>query len=65
MFSQTFLQVRLAEVKKKQKKHEKTAVLIKAVYEMIDKMATPFTSLEFTVSLFLGIRTEERTVSDI
>ena len=51
------LQVRLAEVKKKKKKNpEKTAVLIKAVYEMIDKMATPVTSLEFTVTVFfLGL----------
>ena len=53
-----FLEVRLAEVKKK--KHRKTgetAILIKAVYEMIDKRAiSPVTSLEvYSYSLFLGI----------
>ena len=56
------LEVRLAEVKKKKKKKKKkknpreTAVLIEAVYGMIDKRAitsvTRVTSLQFTV-LFL------------
>ena len=55
-----FLEVRLAEVKKKKKKKKKpgeTAILIKAVYEMIDKRAiSPVTSLEvYSYSLFLGI----------
>ena len=50
MFSQTFF---TSEVGRE--KNEKTAVLIKAVYEMIDKMA-PVTSLEFTVTVFfLGL----------
>ena len=58
-------EVRLAEVKKKQKKTRETAVLIKAVYEMIDKRAIlPVTLLEvYSYSLFLGISSEERTVS--
>ena len=60
-----FLEVRLAEVKKKQKKTGETAILIKAVYEMIDKRAiSPVTSLEvYSYSLFLGISKEEMTVS--
>ena len=60
------LEVRLAEVKKKQKKKTRqTAVLIKPVYEMIDKRAiSPVTSLElYSYSLFLGISSEEMTVS--
>ena len=61
-----FLEVRLAEVKKNQKKNrEKQQFLIKAVYEMIDKRAiSPVTSLEFySYSLFLGVSEEEMTVS--
>ena len=63
-----FLEVRLAEVKKKKKKKKKTgetAILIKAVYEMIDKRAiSPVTSLEvYSYSLFLGVSEEEMTVS--
>ena len=61
------LEVRLAEVKKKKpkKKPSQTAVLIKAVYEMIDKKAiSPVTSLEvYSYSLFLGISSEDMTVS--
>ena len=65
-----FLEVRLAEVKKKTKKKKKTgetAVLIKAVYEMIDKRAiSPVTSLEvYSYSLFFGISKEEMTVSKL
>ena len=58
-----FLEVRLAEVRKK--KTGETAVLIKAVYEMIDKRAiSPVTSLEvYSYSLFLGVSEEEMTVS--
>ena len=43
-----------------------TAVLIKAVYEMIDNRAiSPVTSLEvYNYSLYLGISEEEMTVSD-
>ena len=50
-----FLEVRLAE---------ETAILIKAVYEMIDKRAiSPVTSLEvYSYSLFLGVSEEEMTV---
>ena len=61
-----FLEVRLAEVKKKKKKKTgETAILIKAVYEMIDKRAiSPVTSLEvYSYSLFLGVSEEEMTVS--
>ena len=60
-----FLEVRLAEVKKKKKKTGETAILIKAVYEMIDKRAiSPVTSLEaYSYSLFLGVSEEEMTVS--
>ena len=61
-----FLEVRLAEVKKKnKKKREKQQFLIKAVYEMIDKRAiSPVTSLEvYSYSLFLGVSEEEMTVS--
>ena len=62
-----FLEVRLAEVKKKKKKKTtgETAILIKAVYEMIDKRAiSPVTSLEaYSYSLFLGVSKEEMTVS--
>ena len=62
-----FLEVRLAEVKKKKKKKKtgETAILIKAVYEMIDKRAiSPVTSLEaYTYSLCLGVSEEEMTVS--
>ena len=60
-----FLEVRLAEVKKKNKKTGETAILIKAVYEMIDKRAiSPVTSLEvYSYSLFLGVSEEEMTVS--
>ena len=60
-----FLEVRLAEVKKKTKKMGETAILIKAVYEMIDKRAiSPVTSLEaYTYSLCLGVSEEEMTVS--
>ena len=60
-----FLQVKLAEVKKKQKKTGETAVLIKAVYEMIDKRAiSPVISLGvYSYSLFLGITKEEMTIS--
>ena len=60
-----FLEVRLAEVKKKKKKPGETAILIKAVYEMIDKRAiSPVTSLEvYSYSLFLGVSEEEMTVS--
>ena len=60
-----FLEVRLAEVKKKKKKTGETAILIKAVYEMIDKRAiSPVTSLEaYTYSLCLGVSEEEMTVS--
>ena len=64
-----FLEVRLAEVTKKKKKKKKktgeTAILIKAVYEMIDKRAiSPVTSLEaYSYSLFLGVSEEEMTVS--
>ena len=62
-----FLEVRLAEVKKKKKKKKtgETAILIKAVYEMIDKRAiSPVTSLEaYSYSLFLGVSEEEMTVS--
>ena len=65
-----FLEVRLAEVKKKinkkiNKKTGETAVLIKAVYEMIDKRAiSPVTLLEvYSYSLVLGISKEEMTVS--
>ena len=56
MFSQTFFTSEVGRKKKtKKKQNEKTAVLIKAVYEMIDKMA-PVTSLEFTVTVFfLGL----------
>ena len=64
------LEVRLAEVKKKNQKKKKkkpgeTAILIKAVYEMIDKRAiSPVTSLEvYSYSLFLGVSEEEMTVS--
>ena len=58
--------MRLAEVKKNKKKTRETAVLIKAIYEMIDKKAiSPVTLLEvFSYSLFLGISKEEMTVSD-
>ena len=50
---------------KKKKKTGETAILIKAVYEMIDKRAiTPVTSLEvYSYSLFLGVSEEEMTVS--
>ena len=60
-----FLEVRLAEVKKKTKKTGETAILIKAVYEMIDKrVISPVTSLEaYTYSLCLGVSEEEMTVS--
>ena len=63
-----FLEVRLAEFKKKKKnkkKREKQQFLIKAVYEMIDKRAiSPVTSLEvYSYSLFLGVSEEEMTVS--
>ena len=60
-----FLEVRLAEVKKKQKKTGETAILIKAVYELIDRRAiSPVTSLEvYSYSLFLGVSEEEMTVS--
>ena len=64
-----FLEVRLAEVKKKKQQKKKktgeTAILIKAVYEMIDKRAiSPVTSLEaYSYSLFLGVSEEEMTVS--
>ena len=62
-----FLEVRLAEKpkKKKKKKTGETAILIKAVYEMIDKRAiSPVTSLEvYSYSLFLGVSEEEMTVS--
>ena len=56
-----FLEVRLTA----EKKTGETAVLIKAVYEMIDKRAiSPVTSLEvYSYSLFLGISKEEMTVS--
>ena len=60
------LEVRLAEVKKKKKKKTgETAVLIKALYEMIDKRAiSPVTLLEvYSYSLFLGVSEEEMTVS--
>ena len=51
--------------KKKKKKTGETAILIKAVYEMIDKRAiSPVTSLEvYSYSLFLGVSEEEMTVS--
>ena len=57
-----FLEVRLAEVNKKT---GETAILIKAVYEMIDKRAiSPVTSLEaYAYSLCLGVSEEEMTVS--
>ena len=60
-----FLEVRLAEVKKKTKKNGRNSNLIKAVYEMIDKRAiSPVTSLEvYSYSLFLGVSEEEMTVS--
>ena len=61
-----FLEVRLAEVRKKNKKNKTgETVLIKAVYEMIDKRAiSPVTSLEvYSYSLFLGVSEEEMTVS--
>ena len=63
-----FLEVRLAEVKKKKKKKKKmgeTAILIKAVYEVIDKRAiSPVTSLEvYSYSLFLAVSEEEMTVT--
>ena len=61
-----FLEVRLAEEeRKKNKKTGETAILIKAVYEMIDKRAiSPVTSLEvYSYSLFLGVSEEEMTVS--
>ena len=65
-----FLEVRLAEVrnnnkKKTKKKTGETAILIKAVYEMIDKRAiSPVTSLEvYSYSLFLGTSKEEMTIS--
>ena len=50
---------------KKKKKPGETAILIKAVYEMIDKRAiSPVTSLEvYSYSLFLGVSEEEMTVS--
>ena len=50
---------------KKKKKTGETAILIKAVYEMIDKRAiSPVTSLEvYSYSLFLGVSEEEMTVS--
>ena len=46
--------------------NERTSFLIKAVYEMIDKRAmSPVTSLGvYSYSLFLGISSEEMTVSD-
>ena len=51
--------------KKTKKKTGETAILIKAVYEMIDKRAiSPVTSLEaYSYSLFLGVSEEEMTVS--
>ena len=57
------LEVRLAEVKKNPRE---TAVLIKAVYEIIAKRAiSPVTCLRvYICSLFLGISKEEMTVSD-
>ena len=53
--------MRLAEVKKKQKKNGRSSNLIKAVYEMIDKRAiSPVTALEvYSYSLFLGVSEEE------
>ena len=50
--------------KKKKKKTGETAILIKAVYEMIDKRAiSPVTLLEvYSYSLFLGVSEEEMTV---
>ena len=65
-YSARLLEVRLAEKKeKKKKKPGETAILIKAVYEMIDKRAiSPVTSLEvYSYSLFLGVSEEEMTVS--
>ena len=67
-YSARLLEVRVAEKKKKKKKKKKTgetAILIKAVYEMIDKRAiSPVTSLEvYSYSLFLGVSEEEMTVS--
>ena len=55
----------LKKKKKKKKKTGETAILIKAVYEMIDKRAiSPVTSLEaYSYSLFLGVSEEEMTVS--
>ena len=63
-YSARLLEVRLAE-KKNKKKTGETAILIKAVYEMIDKRAiSPVTSLEvYSYSLFLGVSEEEMTVS--
>ena len=51
-------------LKKKKKKTGETAILIKAVYEMIDKRAiSPVTLLEvYSYSLFLGVSEEEMTV---
>ena len=51
--------------KKKKKNAGETAILIKAVYELIDKRAiSPVTSLEvYSYSLFLGVSEEEMTVS--
>ena len=58
--------MRLAEVKKKKKKTRETAVLIEAVYGLIDKRAitpvTGVTSLEF-YSLFLVTDKEEMAAS--
>ena len=67
-FQGTFLQFGTIQVLGKeniQPEFLETAILIKAVYEMIDKRAiSPVTSLEvYSYSLFLGVSEEEMTVS--